>query len=100
MQQLQREGLASMPMFFKVCDEMGINREEVEKNHMLQVCEKNASLTLIQGNECFVLKRKLKIRILKFLSQNYLSRGNFIRGNRLRAFPKLENAFLTLIQGN
>uniref|UniRef100_A0A914CQS4 Uncharacterized protein n=1 Tax=Acrobeloides nanus TaxID=290746 RepID=A0A914CQS4_9BILA len=45
MQQLQREGLASMPMFFKVCDEMGINKEEVEKNHMLQQL-----LTLIAHN--------------------------------------------------
>jgi hypothetical protein len=48
----------------------------------------------------FVLKRKSKNQtILGFLPQNHLPGSNSMQGNRLRAFPKLENASLTLIQG-
>ena len=40
-----------------------------------------ASLTLIQGNKCFVLKRKSKI--LGFLPHNHLPEGNFMREWRI-----------------
>jgi hypothetical protein len=41
---------------------------------------------------------------MNFGAKNYFLkndpiRGNSMRGNRLRAFPKLKNAFLSLIQG-
>jgi hypothetical protein len=53
----------------------------------------NASLILIQGNVCFVLKRNRKI--LGFLPQNHLPGDNFMRG-----IDCAQNASLTLIQGN
>ncbi len=55
------------------------SRESGLKNRLLAFSKlENAFLTLIQGSECFVLKRKLKN--FNFLLQNHPSEGNFMRG--------------------
>ena len=77
----------------------------IEKVQLLGIYKKGLDkvslkpkLTLNQGIRMCILKQKSKN--FEISPSNSYFWGNFMRKNRLRAFPKIENASLTLIQGN